>query len=68
MSREVIVTMRHVRTARLCAAGARMFFKRHNLDWNDFLTNGISSAEVEAIGDPIAMRAVVVAREESDRG
>lgn len=60
--------MRHVRAARLCVNGARTFAARHNLDWNDFLINGISSTVLEEIGDPFALRAVASARAESADG
>lgn len=37
--------------------GSRNFFKKHDLDWNDFLDNGIPVSVLESIGDPIALRA-----------
>lgn len=68
MTGEVIVTMRHVRQAQVCASGAKAFFERHDLDWRDFVKNGISSATLEAIGDPFALKCVVAARAEMQRG
>lgn len=60
--------MRHVRAAKLCAGGARTFFQRYGLDWNEFLSNGISSTIIEEIGDPLGLRAVEAARAEANDG
>jgi hypothetical protein len=68
MTQEVQVFMRHVRSAGICANGARLFFSRHGLDWNDFLSNGIGSAKLDQIGDPIALRAADAARAEVTDG
>lgn len=62
MSGNVIVTMRDIRAARMCSRGARAFFVRHNLDFNDFLTNGIAAEKLEATGDAMAARVCEVAR------
>jgi hypothetical protein len=62
---ELRVTMRHVRAAKLCSRGARAWFKHYELDYNDFLTNGILAAKLEATGDPLALRAVAAAKEEA---
>lgn len=64
MTTEVQVFMRHVRAAHLCADGLTLYFSRHGLDLRDFLKNGISSTKLEAIGDPLALRAVEAARAE----
>ena len=65
---EAIVTMRHIRQARLCAGGARAFFARYGLDWGRFLREGIPAAELEATGDALAAVVVAAAREEAERG
>ena len=62
MSGPVIVTMRDVRAAGMCSRGPRAFFKRHGLDWNRFLEEGIPAEELEATGDALAMQVVEVAR------
>lgn len=62
MSEEVIVRMHHIREARMCSGGARGFFKRHNLDWNKFLSEGIPASELEATGDAMALQVVEIAR------
>jgi hypothetical protein len=58
----VIVTMVHVRRAHQCSAGARSFFKRHELDWQTFLDEGLPAEVIEATGDAMALRVVEVAR------
>jgi hypothetical protein len=62
----VRVHMRHVRMAKICARGAREWYKAHDLDWNDFLDNGVPAEVLEATGDPIVQRAVDAARAEHD--
>lgn len=58
----VLVTMQHVRAARMCSSGARAFFKRHGLDWDEFLRGGIPAAQLEATGDAMALIVCEVAR------
>lgn len=60
-SGEVRVYMGHIRKARMCARGARAFFERHNLDWADFLRNGIEPEKLVATGDAMALDVVEVA-------
>lgn len=58
----------HIRAAKICMAGSRQFFAKHDLDWNDFLANGIPVSKLEEIGDPIALRAAAEARKGADDG
>lgn len=50
-----------------CARGSRAFFKRHGLEWSDFVRNGIPATDFERIGDAMALRAVDHAREENEQ-
>lgn len=66
---DVIVTMRHLRTVPgfsprpgFCARGGREFFRRHGLDWGDFLRNGIPASRLEATGDGLALALAAHAR------
>lgn len=59
---ELIVTVRDMRAARMCAGGAREFFARHELDWAGFLRDGISAARLIETGDAMAQQVVEVAR------
>lgn len=42
-----------------CNRGLRLFAERHNLDWEDFLHNGIDIEKIRAIDDDMA-RAVLL--------
>lgn len=59
---EVLVRMEHVRAARMCSRGARAFFIRHNLDWDEFLRGGLPVELIEATGDAMALQVAEVAR------
>lgn len=58
----MIVTMRHVRQAKMCSRGARAFFDRHGLDWLEFLRSGVAAEKLIATGDAMALKVVEVAR------
>lgn len=57
----VLITISHVRQAKMCAFGARAFCRRYDIDWSVFLKEGISSELLEATGDAMAMQVVEVA-------
>jgi hypothetical protein len=61
--RELTITMADVRGAAQCSRGARMFFKMHNLDWQNFLENGINAGVILDTGDIIAESVVLWAAE-----
>jgi hypothetical protein len=58
----VKVTMRDVRAAKMCSKGARAFFERHALDWQEFLKEGIPVETLEKIDDAMSNRVIEVAR------
>jgi hypothetical protein len=58
----IILRMRHVRAANMCSSGVRKFFKRHDLDWNLFLKEGIDSDIIEKINDPMGLQVIEVAK------
>lgn len=58
------VTIRHIRQAKMCGIGARAFFKRHGLDWDEFLREGVAIELIEATGDAMALKVCEVAREQ----
>ena len=62
MSEQVIVTMRHIRRAKMCSRGTRAFFERHGLDYAAFVRDGIPAEHLEATGDAMALQVVEVAR------
>lgn len=59
---KTIVRMEHIRKAKMCSEGARRFWKRHNLDWSDFLSNGIDADVLAATGDALALQVIEVAK------
>lgn len=60
----MIITMRDIRKAKMCSRGARKLAERHDLDWSDFLRNGIGSSELEKIDDGMVKHLLEVARGE----
>lgn len=58
----ILVTMKHVRAAKMCSRGTRDFFKRHNLDWDTFIKSGIPAEDLEATKDAMATRVAEIAR------
>lgn len=59
---ELLITMRHIRQAAYCSRGARAFFRRHGLDWDRFLREGLPAEQFIATGDAMAIQLVEVAR------
>lgn len=57
---------RHLRMTNICGSGARRWWKEHDFDWQDFLTNGIPGEKLLGTNDPLARRVVEAARAERD--
>lgn len=55
---DFVITMKDVRAAHHCSAGARAWFKLHGLDWSDFLRNGIAASKMLATNDALGVRLV----------
>lgn len=52
-----MVTVRHTRAVNFCARGARQWFTRYGLDWNEFITKGLPISVIEntdALGKTVA--------------
>jgi hypothetical protein len=58
---DIKCTMADIRAAKMCSGGARDFFIKHDLDWKDFLANGIDAQKLIETGDAMALRVVEVA-------
>jgi len=58
----VIVIMKDIRSVKMCSGGTRRFFKRHGLDWNKFLSEGLPEEDFIGTGDAMAMQVVERAR------
>lgn len=62
MAEDVLVLQKDMRALKYCSRGVRDFFKRHDLDYSDFLKNGIPASTLEATGDAMAKAVAEVAR------
>lgn len=63
---DLIVLPRHLPAAGLCVQGARAWFKRYGLSFEDFRRGKITAAEIEATGDALGLRVIEVARKEAE--
>jgi hypothetical protein len=59
---DVIVTMVHLRAAKLCSRGGRRWCDRYGLDWQTFRQRGYPASVLLATGDEFAFKVVEVAR------
>lgn len=55
------VTIQDLRDARYCLAGVRPWFRRHELDWQDFLARGIEADRLRATGDALVEPVIRIA-------
>lgn len=61
MSKTLIVRAEDIRAAHLCFQGARPWFRRHGLDWQAFLAEGLPAEVLAATGDALALRVIAEA-------
>ena len=59
----MIITHGDLRALRYCNNGTREFFRRHNLNWSEFVKNGLDENEFIKTGDAMALRLVDFTRE-----
>ena len=64
----ITVKVHHVRAVGLCGSGVRAWFREHNVDYNEFLENGLPIEQVEALNDGFAEQVCAVARKEAADG
>ena len=62
MSDKLIVRSQHILAAGGCSQGGRDWFAAQNLDWTDFVLNGIDADILLAIDDVMAHKVVEVAK------
>ena len=55
------VTIQDLRDARYCLAGVRPWFRRHALDWQDFLAHGIDADRLRTTGDALVEPVIRIA-------
>lgn len=60
-----IVRVEHIRKARMCSRGARMWAQRHGLDYMTFVTQGYPASVIEATGDALGRQVAAIARAEA---
>ncbi|EBG4311428.1 hypothetical protein GA497_19665 [Salmonella enterica] len=66
-TRDIFITMAHIRAAGGCAPGARTWFKKYGLDFRLFIRDGgISGNTLLNTGDAFAMRVVQLARQNKE--
>lgn len=65
----MIVTFAHLRTIPhfkaspgFCRSHSAAFFRKHGLDWRQFVRHGIEASKLEATGDGLALELVAWAR------
>ncbi len=58
----VIVKTSHLRKLKYCSRGQRRFFEQHNLNFLDFIKNGISEEELIKTNDSMAFKAIEEAK------
>ncbi|WP_027489391.1 hypothetical protein [Rhodanobacter sp. OR92] len=69
---EILITMQHVRAAKLggvgvlCADGIRDWCVRYNVDLRQLAEEGLPISQAEAIDDAFARRVVAIARAEAE--
>ena len=57
------VTVNHARQCNYCAKGIRLFCQRYNINFKDFIKNGISKEHLLETNDQLAINLVKKAEE-----
>jgi len=57
----MVITLQHVRNVLYCSNGTRAFFAKYNLDYSDFLKNGIDEQKLLDLNDSMANKVVEAA-------
>lgn len=63
---DTIITIDDVRKAGHCVRGAKTWFESYNLDFADFIRNGIAASRLLATGDAFADQVVNLRLERDD--
>ncbi len=62
-SEDIRVTIQDIRAARYCLPGVRPWFRRHGLDWQAFLDDGLPADSLRATGDALVEPVIRMAEE-----
>lgn len=65
---DLVITMDDISRAGFCARGAKAFFHEHDLDFRDFLKNGVAADQLAATGDARALKTIDRAIEDRGHG
>jgi hypothetical protein len=60
-----LVTVAHLRAAKLCSRGARDWCTRNGIDYTTFVTKGIPASAIESKHDGLGNRLARIARDEA---
>lgn len=60
-----LVTVDHMRKAKLCSRGGRQWATRHGLDYMRFISRGYPASVLEATGDAFGKLVADIARKEA---
>lgn len=63
----MIITLKHCRDMKYCSRGIRLFFQRNNLDFSDFLKNGVEEEVFLKTNDSMAIAVVKKAKEDGNK-
>lgn len=53
MEEPIFVNVADIRAANFCSRGARQWFTRHGLDYNEFLVRGLPIEQIEGTNDDL---------------
>lgn len=62
------VKLEHARRLHYCSSGIRQFCSKYNIDFRDFIRNGIDAKELEKLDDGLSNRMINLAKEDSLNG
>jgi len=58
----MIITIKDIRAAGMCASGARKFAIDNGFDWSDFIKNGIDVKKLENMENPFIKQVIEAAK------
>jgi hypothetical protein len=65
---EIMVRVQHIREAHLCTNGARAWFRKYDISWQELLDSGVSVERIVATGDALGLRVADIARKDAQNG
>jgi hypothetical protein len=60
------IKLEHARALKYCTKGIKEFFKKYNLDFNDFLVNGIDEEILCKFNNKLADKVIQKAKQDSN--